>query len=430
MNGMKRTARWLATLAAAVVLGGCGGNSEDSGTAAVRLLNAGPGYAAMDLYVDDSKVNAAVAAGAQGSYASVEASEVLSTVLTSAGSSTALSTTSRTFTKGVSYTLVAYGWQGALKTALVQEDVEAADSGKAKLTVMNLASDAGAVDVYLTGTDESLDDATAVASSVAGGSSVGAVSHTAGTFRLRVTGADNKSDLRLDVSGLTLGSTQVATLMLTPGSGGVLVHGLLSVQKGALTTLNNTQARARVVASVTGNARVGATVAGTTLSAGLTSPGIGSYTSFSGSSSAPVGVTVNGSAVTVANQNLPAGGDYTLLVWGTASAPQVTVVADDNRLPTVTSNAKLRVLHAVNGLDVGLTLSADFSALASNVALGSASSYSSVTASSAMRLEVSSPLSSTPLYQLTDAVIAAKGLYTVFMLGDSANVQAVLRKER
>ena len=78
-----------------LVLGGCGGNSEDSGTAAVRLLNAGPGYAAMDLYVDDSKVNAAVAAGAQGSYTSVDASEVLSTVLTSAGSSTALSTTSR-----------------------------------------------------------------------------------------------------------------------------------------------------------------------------------------------------------------------------------------------------------------------------------------------------------------------------------------------
>jgi len=430
MRWTQQAAGGLASLAAAVALSGCGGNSEDTGTAAIRLLNASPGYAAMDLYVDDSQVNRAVAQGAQGSYASVDAADALSTVLTAAGASTALSTTSRTFSKGVSYTLVAYGWQGALKTALVQEDVAAADSGKAKLMVMNLASDAGTVDVYLTGTDESLDDATAVASGVAAGSSVGPVSHTAGTFRLRVTGADNKADLRLDVSGLTLGSTQVANLLLTPGSGGVLVHGLLSVQKGALTTLANTQARARVVASVAGNGRVGAAVAGTTLAGSLTSPGIGSYTSFTGSSAAPVSLTVNGSTVSVANQNLPAGGDYTLLVWGTASAPQVTVITDDNRLPSVASNAKLRVLHAINGLDAGLTLSADFSALASNVALGTASSYSSVAASSALRLEVSSPLSSTPLYQLTDAVMAAKGLYTVFMLGDSSSVQTVLRKER
>lgn len=429
-RGAARRLGW-ALLAATAWLTGCGGGGGgDSGSAALRLVNASPGYAALDLYVDDSKANSAVATGATGGYASVTAGTAVSTVLTSSGSSTALSTSSRTLSAGVSYTLVGYGWQGALKTALLQDDVEAADSGKSKLLVMNLATDAGALDVYLTGTDEALDDATAVASGVEAGNSVGHFSHTSGTYRLRVTGAGNKSDLRLDVSGLSLASTQVAALMLTPGSGGVLVNAQLLVQKGASTVLANTQARARLVASVSANGRVGASANGSTLASSLTSPGIGSYTLVTGSATAPVTVTVDGVAVSVPAQALSVGGDYTLLVRGDAAAPQVTVLTDDNRLPSVSTAAKLRVLNGLNGLDAGLTLSADFSALASNVLPGQASSYTSVTASTAMRLEVSSALSNTPLFQLTDASISAKGLYTVFMLGDVASLQSVLRKER
>lgn len=417
----------LAVLAAG--LAGCGGGSGDS-EASVRLVNVSNGYAALDLYVDDAKRASAVAQGAASGYATATAGSAVSTVLTNTGSTTALSSVSRTLTKDTPYTLVAHGWAGALKVAQLQDDVSAAASGKAKLLVMNLGSDAGSVDVYLTGEAESLDDAVAIATGVAAGGSAGHVTVGSGSYRLRVTGSGDKTDLRLDASGLTLGSTQVASLLLTPASGGVLLNGTLLVQQGSASALANTQARARVVAAVGGNGKVTAQLGGTTVASALTAPSVGAYARITGGASVPVVLSVSGSAVTVPNQALAAGGDYTLLVWGPAAAPQLTVISDDNRLPTSTSQAKLRLVNGVNGLGAGLDLEADFSALATNVAEGRASAYSLVTASTAMRLEVKSPLTSTALYSLTDARIDAKSLYTVFMLGDASAPQPLLRRER
>lgn len=440
MRWMVRAAGWLARagvvagVAGTVALGGCGGgNSGSGGTAQLRLLNASAGYQSLDLYLDGAPQsgNSAVAYGTQGRYVGVDVSDAHLTAITAADQTSALTSSSRSFVKDVAYTLVAYGWAGALKTALIEEDVAAADSGKSKLTVLNLAPDAGALDIYVIGTTDTLDAATPLASAVAGGSSVSGLNPGVGSFRLVVTAAGDKSDVRLDSSaGLTLASTGVATLILSSGSGGTLVNGVLAQQRGDLTAFTNTQARARVVAAVAGNGRVTAQVAGTPLASAATSPQINSYALITGSDTAAVTLSVNGTQVSVPAQAMPAGGDYTLLVWGDASAPQVTRVSDDNRLPTVSSNAKLRLVHGVAGLAAPLTLASDFSAVASNVAQGQASAWATVAASSNMRLEVTSPLSSTALYTLTDASITAKGLYTVFMLGDATTPVAVLRRDR
>jgi hypothetical protein len=127
---------------------------------------------------------------------------------------------------------------------------------------------------------------------------------------------------------------------------------------------------------------------------------------------------------------LAAGSDTTLLVWGDAAAPQLTVINDDNRLPTVATNAKLRLVHGVSGLADPLTLTADFSVIAGSIAQGNASAYGNVNGGAAMRLDVSSPLTTTPLYSLSDATLTARSLYTLFMLGDAAHSTAALRKER
>ncbi|MBI3368239.1 MAG: DUF4397 domain-containing protein, partial [Burkholderiales bacterium] len=270
----------LAVLASVLVVAlsacGGGGGSSDSGSAKVRMLNASTGYSSLDLYIDDGKKNAAIAYGAVGEYASIGTSSV-STVVTASGNTSALASASRSFTKDTAYTLVAYGWQGGMKTALLQEDITAADSGKAKLQVFNSAIDAGNIDVYLTGTDDDLGNASAVASAVAGASLSGYSSVTSGTYRLRVTGAGDKTDLRLDLPGVTLASTGVATLIVTPGVGGVLTHAVLVAQQGTTTVLNNPLARARVLAALTNNGRVSAALAGTALVSGAVSPTIGSY---------------------------------------------------------------------------------------------------------------------------------------------------------
>jgi len=432
---MRRAALLMGAAAAAMGiaagLAGCGtgGSDGDSGTARIRLLNASTAYASLDFYVDDSKKNSSLAYGSVGEYASVSTASSLSTVITNSGSMTALSTTGRSLTKNVAYTVVAYGWQGAMRTALLEEDASAADAGKTKLMVLNTAPDAGTVDVYLTGSDESLDGASPVAASVAGGASVGSSSVSAGTYRLRITAAGDKTDLRLDAPNLAITSTQVATLIVTPGASGVLVHALLATQQGGVAVFNNPLARARVVASVAGNGKVTASLGGVTLLSGGTSPTIGSYAPFT-AAGATATVVVNGIGVSVPAMTLAAGSDTTLLVWGDPAAPKVTVMNDDNRLPAVLTNAKLRLVHGISNFNEALTLTGDFSVIAGDVQPGAASVFGNPVGGTAMRLDVSSPLSTTPLYSLEAATLTQRAVYTLYMLGDAAHPSAALRKER
>jgi Domain of unknown function (DUF4397) len=416
-------------LMAAVPLGslvGCGGSG--SGDASLRLVNAS-GYDALDLYLDDDLFVSSVAYGSASSYTDASA-DTVTAALTNADSATYLLSQSRTLEADTQYTAIAYGWQGALKSNLVEDSVEAADSGKTKLTVLNTASDAGTLDVYLTATADDLDASTPVASAVAGGSSSSITSVTAGTYRLRVTANEDTADVRLDVASITLASTAVVTLVLMPGPGGVLVHALQLVQDGAVTAHYNTQARVRLVGGVADGATVGASVAGVSLLSGAPSPTIGSYKLVS-AGSVSVNVSVAGSSLAAQTATLEAGGDYTLLVSGTTAAPTVNVVEDDNRLPTNSSKYKLRLLNAMNGMSsYPLTLTVDYEAVLTDVAAGAVSDTVSLAANDAATMEVSSALSSTALYTLTDTALVAQGVYTVFMFGTSAAPSGALRKER
>lgn len=423
-NGWRRGA---AALIGALMLGalpGCGGSSDDS-DGQVRLVNASTGYTSMDLYVDSDKVSAAVGYGEASEYFGTTAG-THTTAFHSEGSATAILTQSRSLAKDTPVTLITYGWSGGLAALALTDTEDAAASGKAKLLVVNTAADAGSVDVYLSGTSDDIADATAVAYSVAGGSSYsgGYVAVNSGTYRLRVTAAGSTTDVRLDIDGLTLNSTQVASLVITPTTGGVLVNGLLVAQGGTVTALNNTQARVRVVSGVNDGGAITATFAGTTVASASTAPAIGNYAQLTAGN----GTLALSGTSTSATQTFTAGGDYTVLVLGTASAPTMTVLSDDNRLPTSSTQAKLRVLHGLSDDTSALTLSADYSAVAQNVAQGSASAYGTLTAATLSSLMVYS--SAGTLYSDTDVTLAAKGVYTVFMLGTTSQPLHVLRKER
>ena len=418
-------------LAGVGLLTACGGGSSNSssGNASVRLLNATSGYASLDLALDTKAVNTAVLFGASGSYGSAASSGV-ATVITNTGSTAALSTVNRTLTKDAHYTLIAYGSPGALLTRVIQEDTSAPASGLTSLQIINLAPDAGPVDVYLTGSADALDGASAVASALSSGGSLPITNITAGTYRLRVTGSGDKTDLRLDVQGVVLNSAKVATLLLSNGVGGVLVNGVLAEQQGTATALLNNQARVRVIAAATNGATVTATVGSTTVASAVTTPNIDvKYTPVPASTGAPVTVIVNGVTQVLASQVFTAGGDYTLWISGAAASPVVSLVADDNRYPTVAGNAKIRLVNATSGAPVNFTLKVDLAALPNSVAQGQASAYANVVATTTARLDVSS-VSNTTLAPITGVTLAAKGLYTMYVTGDSAAPVIDPRKER
>lgn len=423
-----KTWAWGLSVAAATLLTACGGGG-DSSTAQMRLLNASIGYAALDMSVDSTTVNSAVAYAGVGSYADVKTSATGTEIQSNSVGSTLASSTP-TLAAGSHYAMIAYGSAGSLQTTLLQEDQEAPASGKSKLLVLNLAPDAGSMDVYVTGADETLDTASTVAAGIAAGSGSGYVSLNSGTFRVRLTAAGSKSDVRLDIPSITLPSAGVSTLVLTGSAGGVLVNGIQLIQQGATTNFPNTTARARLVAAVGGSALVSGSVGQTALMPTSVAPTIGDYTTLT-AGAADLSVHVNGQLMSFAKPTLVAGNDYTLMVWGPAASPQLAVLTDDNRLPTSpTTTAKIRLVNGVASAATGLTLNVDYSALASNVVAGTASTAQTTPASTSALLTVTSPSSTTPVYSLSDLGITAGYVYTVFVMGDSTAMVGSLRRER
>jgi hypothetical protein len=415
------------SLCATALLSACGGGSKSS-TTQVRLLNATQTYAALDLSVNDKTIDSKVAYATAGAYGDVDTGSTASKVLTS-DVGTSVAATTPTLTQGSNYTIIAYGWPGAVRTSLLQEAETAPDTGKAKLLVLNLAPDAGAVDVYVTTATDTLDTATTLATNIAGGSGSGYNLINAGTFRVRVTGYNKRTDLRLDIPALTLASAGVTTLILTPTDGGLLVNGMQLEQKGAVTNFANTQSRVRVVGALSGNASVAGSVNGTALIPTSVSPTIGEYVTTKAGASV-LSMSVNGAPFPVSAPSLKAGGDYTLMLWGTPAAPQFSVLADDNRLPTTNGNVKMRLINGLTAAGPSLTLNLDFSALARNVVPGTSSTPASVSSTTSSQLDVNAPTSVAPIFSKSSLALTANGVYTVFMLGDPAAPVGTLRKER
>ena len=432
--------KWAAVAAAVAgmaLVSGCGGNSGSN--ANIRLVNASSGYSSLDLAVNGNTVDTGVAYGAAGNYASVSVNATTSQ-LSNAGNT--VLAPNLTMTGGDSYSMIAYGWQGAVRYSLLQENQTAPVAGQSSLLVLNLAPDAGPLDVYATATcSTSLTNATPLAPNVAGGNGSGYIPTAAGTYCLQVTGAQLPNDLRLQIPNVSLPSLQVATLVLTATPGGVLVNGIFVIQAGTVTNYPGTNARVRLVNTMAGATGVaqgvwnqGAANAVALLPAAQLSPAIGLYNTVPAGNH-PITVNVNGVDQAPQQTTMAAGGDYTLLVWGNATAPQYSLIADDNRLPTTAGTAKIRLYNGLANMaaNTSLTMTLNFVAVANNVLPGTSSAPYVATAnainSTGSTLRVtSSAFGSTNLIDVGTGNLVPIGSGTVnevFMSGDGSTVSGI-----
>jgi hypothetical protein len=420
--------RWTAALAAAVLtlLAACGGGADHT-KAQVRLVNASSGYAQLSMRVDDELRQGPVAYGESASYVEVNPGKVMT--LQSGGSSTSL----LSFTPSVSvkryYTVLAYGPLGKLKQLSLDDNLGAPDTNRALLRVVNGAPDAGALDIYLTASNDTLDAAVPQLSGVAADAVSDTITVNSGTWRLRVTAANSKTDLRLDVPALTLSSKQVATLVLSPAVGGVLVKGLLLTQQGEITAQAPTQARLRVAAGLSDTSRVSVRLGGAPVLSNITSPAVTQYVLVNAGTQT-LGVDIGGTSLGSSTYPLVAGAEYTLLVYGTPAAAQPIWIVDDNNLPTDRTQARVRLVNGVEGLAGTVSLSVDFTPMADNVAAGLASSYAALAATTTAQISVTVAGVDTPLFSAIDQPFAAASNNTVFVLGSASNAKGFLRKDR
>ncbi|MCK7500823.1 MAG: hypothetical protein MZW92_69545 [Comamonadaceae bacterium] len=104
------------------------------------------------------------------------------------------------------------------------------------------------MDVYVTAENEPLANA---GSAETVGQAGGFVNIRHDTWRVRVTAAGSKTDVRLDIPGVVFDGERVYALVLSAATGGMLVDGLLLRQETrAQARLAVTQTRVRVAADV------------------------------------------------------------------------------------------------------------------------------------------------------------------------------------
>ncbi|MET0498720.1 MAG: DUF4397 domain-containing protein [Steroidobacteraceae bacterium] len=415
-----------------ICLGGCSDDDDDRDRyAEIRLLNVSPDYRSLDLYVTAEGGNNDVMKVQDVAFETVSPyrkadSYVYDVKLKRNGVNGTLRTLGgEKQADGAHLTYIAFGSTGNLGIMKLNDDQTAANDNRAKLQVFN-AADAGPLDIYLTDESVSLDDGEPLFGALASGASTGIAFLDSRTYRLRVVGTNDTSDLRLDLSGVTLASRQVMSLVLTATPGGVLVGAVFIPQRGELAIKHNTKARVRGAVGV--DSGVNASIGGVTLLTGAGAGVISSRYSQIEAGSVAVDLKVGGVAVPVANQQLAAGGDYTLLVWSNAQGQQLAVIGDDNRLPSA-GKAKLRVMNGRSGDARSVTMAVDFSPVAEGIAAGQISGYTEFGSTAEYQLDLSDTETATTLVTKTSVALANGGVYTLLASG-SGTVSGTLRKDR
>ncbi|MDP1900236.1 MAG: DUF4397 domain-containing protein [Rubrivivax sp.] len=429
----------LVSVASSLWLAGCGGSdSTNTGQTNIRALNLTSDTPSLDLYIGGNKVFSAATTATLTSSVAMDANTYAVNV-NSVGDTAALFTGTYSLSEDKHYTAVVWGSQASMRVSTLPEDEDTAliTAGLTRVRMFNATTETGSLDIYLTATATDISATTPTQGALTSGALSGFREIAPGTYRLRVTGAGDPYDVRLDIPALTLTTSQYSTLMLTAGAGGVLVNGALIVQQGSATIMTNTQARVRVVASAEASGIVSATVGGSTLAGGLLSPSVGPYTLIT-AGDVNVTMRVNGTEISNATRTFAAGADYTLLTLGsTALGHKTVLLTDDNRLPVNLTRAKLRLVNGLAGPDL-LTLSVDYSPLAPDVPSGFASLYATPLASTSSYVQVTSTTAGT-LFQstaLNPVSLVAQGVYTVFMLAGNTDAAGktvpigVIRRER
>lgn len=414
MNARKRLVLFVALIATTLI--GCGGadpKREEADNGHVRLVNASS-LPSLDFYEAETRLGAGVVDSAASNYNQLKPNGYLLRVK-EAGSNSTLVMGGFTVTANRWNTLVAYTTDGAVKLAYLDESEPEPSAGIAKLRVFNASTEAGSLDVFVTSASQNLTGTLATVPGTLPEEFSTYREIGEGTYRIRVTGANAPNDVRLDMPSVTLSNRQVTTLVITSTSSGVLVNGITLEQRGAATARKNTSSRLRLVAGTLPTAStVAATVNGVALQ--FASPHVGAY-ALVPSGALTLDLLVNGTPATVAPLTATAGNDLTLMVLGTAAAPLVRLLHDDNR-PPGTALAKLRLVNGLNNLASPLTLTLDSTVAADGVALGEASEPT-VWGPLTYQFEVTAPGIITPIVAANDRTLIGNKVYTLFVLGDS-----------
>jgi len=427
--------RFLKVLPAALLtllLMACGSSNNNTATAVkVRLVNATQS-ASLTGSMNGTVQFTNQAAGSASGYVSVTPGNYTITVATSNGSLVS-STLTIGLGSGQTYTLLAYDRNGAVFTNVFTENQLAPATGYSTFSLANLSPDSGPVDLYVVpvGTPStSLSGLTPTFTFAQSGVTQVGTALVAGSYELFATATGNPTDIRFNLPSLALANGQILTVAFTSTPGGALVNAVLLNQAGSVQFAPTTNARVRVMSALptSGGSQVGATVGGIPLTPVFT-PVPSAYTLIPGNTTA-YSITVAGTAVaSPPAANFATGGDFTILVYGAAASPLISIFTDNNQVP-VAGQVKLRLVNGAVNVAGGVTMYVNNIQAASSIAYGTSSAYFGVSTSSISTLQLISPSAVSSLFPFSLNTAGAGYTVLVFDPNNLATLSPQVIRDR
>jgi hypothetical protein len=417
---------WIAAgLAILVLQTGCN-PTEKAKTYNVRVLNAVVDAEALDVLVDDTAKASAVAVGSTAPTFDVSAATHDIKIRSA-------TTGAQLLDKSVSIgsstqTLVLYGHRSAPGLLLLNDDTTSAASGKLKVRTVNLSPEAALVDTYVTAAAD-ISAAAASILSVASGSASDYVEIASGSARITFT-ASGTQDILFQSPARDFAADSKVTLVVFPSSGGKLVNAVLLTPGADATFIANPSARVKAVNAIAGTTLLNFKADGTTLLSNVPFAASSSYvTTSAGTRSLQIeAANVPGTAIAQVSQAVVGARDYSMVAVGSANAPAVFVLGDENYVPA-SGSARIRFANALDGA-ASVDVLVNFASLAAGIAPRAASAYYSLGPSDSYNITFATAGGVTVLASLTPVTLESGGVYTAYLLGSAAAPQARLVRDR
>lgn len=408
---------------------------QNTSNSQFRVLNVSVGYEALDVLTSNSDGDTEVqqftgiTRGATTDYASVPAATYTFKFRRTGAAGNLLSLSS-TLAEDRHTTFIAYGALNDFSVVPIDEEISRPDPGYTKIQVLN-ATSADRLDVYLTDANDLLSNVSAAVSGVAAGTLTEFTTVRRGTYRLRITRAGEKADLRLDVPEITLDNQGVLSIILNETAGGVLLDAVLLPQQAAPVRLDNGNVRIRGAVGLPSGSLATVSVSTTDIVSQRSARSFisDSYTILP-SGTVPVSIYVDNVLVASQTVALLPGRDYTLLVWESGGTKRISLIADSN-FASANLRPRLRLLNAASGLAAPLTLLADYSPVAEYIHVGAASAVAELSSGTNVRFDVLNSDTLVMLLTRESVALQLDGVYTLFVAGGgSSAVSGTLRKDR
>ncbi len=392
--------------------------------ATVRLVNATQSFSSLDAFVDDASIATQLKIGQASNFTEVSSGS-RTIKARNTGGATDLVEQSQSLNGDGHYSIIALGGEGQINFAVYKEDESEPNSGYAKFRVFNAFTFGDGVDVYLTNANADLATESPIFSNIAMQSTATFRSVVPGTYRLRVTTAGDRSEIRLDVAQLAVTEKSIYTYVLVPTRSGTIADGLLLQQKGSAAGNVNTTARVKFVNGYSPTATVQPTINGQKTGGSIGGYGISSYVLVK-EGAQTIGFIAGGQSY-VTSLSIAAGTDMTVAL--TPSGPNTSVISTlDNNFPvSVTGKAKMRLFNLAQGAGpVQLSYNAG-TTLVDYLDFGLVSGYAQFYAQT---YDFTAAGGNGTSATLTDYVVVNGAAYTAFLFGNAGVEKFSVRRDR